>query len=177
MVPAAWAVALSWVVVVLLVGLTMRRSRSAVWGWPLLLVYTLADVLLLFGGRTGPEFGAVLGLIPRYSAGIVPVLLVALGLVVRATVLDAETERAPTAPTARWRGPLPVALALTGCYLASSAITTAVVAPRSYNEDDRAFVETLRAELRADRRAVVFDGIAPDGVMVGWFGDNGGSRR
>ena len=172
-VPAGWAVALSWVVVALLVGLTMRRSRTAVWGWLLLLTYTLADVLLLFGGRTGPEFGTVLGLIPRYAAGIVPVLLVALGLVVRATVLQPRTEAASAVPTAPWRGPLPVALALTGCYLASSAISTAVLAPRSYNEDDRAFVETLRTELRADRRAVVFDGIAPDGVMVSWFGDNG----
>ena len=34
---------------------------SAVWGWLLLLVYTLVDVVLLFGGRTGPDFGTALG--------------------------------------------------------------------------------------------------------------------
>ena len=30
------------------------------------------DVVLLFGGRTGPDFGEAMGLIPRYSADIVP---------------------------------------------------------------------------------------------------------
>ena len=57
-------------------------------------------------------------------------------------------------------------------YLVSAAISTAVVAPHSYNEDDRAYVEGLRADLRADPRAVVFDGRPPDSVMVSWFDDD-----
>ncbi len=64
---------------------------------------------------------------------------------------------------------LPVALAM--AYLASSAVSTAVVAPHSFNEDDRAYVEGIRADLRADPRAVLYDGIAPDNVMITWFGD------
>jgi hypothetical protein len=170
-VPTAWAVGLSWTVVVVLVGLSLRRSRSAIWGWLLLLVYTVVDVVLLFGGRTGPDFGAAAGLIPRYSADIVPVLVVALGLVARATTV--ELARPPTAHSGRrWRRPLPVAVVLAACYVASAAVTTAVVAPHNYNEDDRAYVEALRADLRADPRAVVFDSAPPEGVMVLWFEDD-----
>ena len=147
-VPTTWAVALGWTVLVVVVALTLYRSRSAVWGWLLLLVYTLVDAVLLFGGRTGPDFGEALGLIPRYSADIVPVLVVALGLVARAADV-----RSPRFAEARRRGhrgdgrsrrqwPWPL--------LASAAISTSVVAPHSYNEDDRAYVEGLRADLRAD---------------------------
>jgi hypothetical protein len=160
--PADWAVGLSWVVVALLVTLTLQRSRSAVWGWLLLLSYTLLDVALLFGGRTVPDFGAVLGLVPRYAADVVPVLAVALALVVRAC------ER-PSHGHSRRRVPLPALLA--GGYLVSAAISTSAVAPHNYNQDDRAYVESLRADLRADPRAVLFDNAPPDGVMVVWFGD------
>ena len=47
-----------------------------------------------------------------------------------------------------------------------------MVAPHSYNEDDRAYVQGLRADLRADPRAVVFDSRPPDNVMVSWFDDD-----
>ena len=168
-IPTAWAVAASWSVLVVVVALTLRRSRSAVWGWLLLLVYILVDAVLLFGGRTGPDFGAALGMIPRYSADAVPVLVVALGLVARAATSTARpTENRATSSPSRWR--LPVALAVG--YLASAAVSTTVVAPHSYNEDDRAYVQGLRADLRADPRAVVYDGRPPDNVMVSWFDDD-----
>jgi len=173
--PTGWAVAVSWAIVVVLVGLTLRRSGSAVWGWLLLLTYTLVDVVLLFGGRTGPDFGTALGLIGRYSADIVPVLVVALGLVARAVTAVRDPSSAPAAAdvraTRRWRH-VPVVLVLVVGYVASSAVSTSVIAPRSYNQDDQAYVEALRADLRADRRAVVFDGAPPDGVMVVWFEDD-----
>ena len=154
--------------VVAVVVLTLLRSRSAVWGWLLLLTYTVVDAVLLFGGRTGPEFGAALGLIPRYSADIVPVLVVALGLVVRAA-----TEPSAVPRRARARGVAGARVLGAGRLLRGlAAVTTAVVAPHNYNEDDRAYVEGLRADLRADPRAVVFDGAPPDSVMVVWFGDD-----
>ena len=111
------------------------------WGWLLLLTYTLADAVLLFGGRTGPDFGAALGLIPRYAADIVPVLLVALGLVARAATGGPapRTYAAGHTPlaTAEARGPAQ----WPGAGLPRlSAVTTAVVAPHSFNEDDRAYV-------------------------------------
>jgi hypothetical protein len=171
-VPADWAVVLSWAVVAVAVGWTLRRSWSAGWGWLLLLVYLLVDAVLLFGGRTGPDFGEMLGLIPRYSADAVPVLVVGLGLVARAVAADSRPARvSATRATSRWRPPPPLPLALAACYLGSSAISTAVVAPHSYNVDDRAYVESIRTGLRAEPRAVLYDGIAPDNVMVTWFGD------
>ena len=167
--PTTWAVALGWTVLVVVVALTLYRSPSAVWGWLLLLVYTLADAVLLFGGRTGPDFGEALGLIPRYSADIVPVLVVSLGLVARAATSAAPfPEATPARSPRRWALPTAVALG----YLASAAISTAVVAPHSYNEDDRAYVQGLRAGLRADPQVVVFDGRPPDNVMVSWFDDD-----
>ena len=36
-IPTTWAVALGWTVLVVVVALTLYRSRSAVWGWLLLL--------------------------------------------------------------------------------------------------------------------------------------------
>jgi hypothetical protein len=170
-VPTGWALGLSWVVLVVVVGLSLRRSRSAIWGWLLLVVYTVLDVVLLFGGRAGPDFGVATGLIPRYSADIVPVLVVALGLVARATTAKAA-QTAATHSARGWDRSLPLVLVLTACYVASAALTTSVVAPHNYNLDDRAYVEGLRAGLRADPRAVVFDGAPPDGVMVSWFGDD-----
>jgi hypothetical protein len=174
-VPADWAVGLSWVVLALLVTQTMQRSRSAAWGWLLLLAYTLLDVALLFGGRTIPDFGAVLGLVPRYAADIVPVLAIALGLVVRACEGRAAEPADPVSagtPRGRWRRRVPVAVVLAGCYLVSAVISTSAVAPLNYNQDDRAYVDWLRADLRADARAVLFDGAPPQGVMVAWFGDD-----
>jgi hypothetical protein len=171
-VPETWAVVLSWAVVVVAVGWTLRRSWSAGWGWLLLLVYLLVDAVLLFGGRTGPDFGETLGLIPRYSADTVPVLVVALGLVARAATAGSSPVTVSKARvTSRSRRPIPLAVALAVGYLGSAAVSTAVVAPHSFNEDDRAYVDGLRADLRADPRAVLYDGIAPDNVMVSWFGD------
>jgi hypothetical protein len=167
-IPTTWAVAVGWTVLVVAVALTLRRSWSAVWGWLLLLVYTLVDAVLLFGGRTGPDFGEALGLIPRYSADAVPVLVVALGMVARAAAPDSPPA-GERRVRSRGRWPLPVALAVG--YLASAAVSTTVVAPHSYNEDDRAYVESLRADLRAAPAAVIFDGRPPDNVMVSWFDD------
>ena len=95
--------------------------------------------------------------------------MVALGLVARAATSAAPfPEATPARSPRRWALPTAVALG----YLASAAISTSVVAPHSYNEDDRAYVEGLRADLRADPRVVVFDGRPPDNVMVSWFDDD-----
>ncbi|WP_137292169.1 hypothetical protein [Nocardioides dongxiaopingii] len=165
LVPPTYAVVLAWLVVVVAVAATLRRSRAAGWGWLLLLGYALVDVALLFGGRTA--MGPVFGLIPRYAADMVPVLPIALALVVRAVLA------APAPGASRFRVPgAVVACGLALAYLVSSAITTASVASYSYNTADRRYVETLRAELRAQPDVVLYDGPTPDGIMIGWFGDD-----
>jgi hypothetical protein len=172
LVPADWAVALSWLVVAILVTATLRRSRSAVWGWLLLFGYTVLDVALLFGGRATTDIGAVLGLVPRYAADVVPVLAIALALVVRACE-EPGADRDPLATRDRRAGRRRAAPAVLACaYLASAAISTAAAAPLNYNRDDRAYVELLRADLRAEPQAVLFDSAPPEGVMVVWFGDD-----
>ena len=171
-VPTGWAVAVSWLVAVALVAVTLWRSRSAVWGWTLLLVYLLADAVLLFGGRTGPDFGEALGLIPRYAADAVPVLVVALGLVARAvTSASASPGLLSSPPPHRTRRTVTGAAVLSLAYLVSAGVSTRLVAPNLFNEDDRAYVEGIRAGLRADPRAVLYDAIAPDNVMITWFGE------
>lgn len=171
LVPPLYAVVLTGVVVVAALVWTVLRTRSATWGWLLLGGYALVDVALLFGGRTamGPAFG----LIPRYASDIVPVLPIALALVVRAVL--AEKQPAIDRPALRryrpWSGAV-VACGLALAYIVSSALTTSSVASYSYNEADRRYVETLRADLRAQPSAVLFDGSTPDDIMIGWFGDD-----
>ncbi|WP_193614398.1 hypothetical protein [Nocardioides lijunqiniae] len=169
LVPPAYAVVLAWIAVAVAVVWTLRRTRAAGWGWLLLLVYTLLDVVLLFGGRTG--MGPTFGLIPRYAADIVPVLPVALALVVRAVLAaPARPETRPARLPALLRSPALVACGLALAYVVSAAVTTTQVSSSLENRVDRDYVETLRAELRAQPEVVLFDGGAPDDVMINWFG-------
>lgn len=171
--PSWGAVVLAWTVLLAGVVWSLRRSLSAAWGWLLLLAYLVVDALLLFAGRAalGPEFG----LIPRYAADVVPVLPVALGLVVRAALAGSPPDGAerPRRGAEGSRRAAVVALSVTGLYAVSAAVTTASVAHHSYNRADRAFVETLRAELRAQPGTVLLDGGVPDDLMIGWFGADG----
>ncbi|MCD4526403.1 hypothetical protein [Nocardioides sp. cx-173] len=168
--PPTYAVVLAWLVVGSAVVWTVVRARPALWGWLLLAVYALIDVGLLFAGRS--MMGGLFGLIPRYAADMVPVLPVALALVVRAVLAaPASVPRARRLRVPRPPGAV-VAVGLTLAYVASAAVTTAAVASYSYNDEDRRYVETLRAELRDQPDAVIFDGRAPDGVMIGWFADD-----
>lgn len=169
--PPVHAVVITCAVTVTVLVWTVSRTRSATWGWLLLGGYALVDVGLLFGGRTamGPAFG----LIPRYTADVVPVLPIALALVVRAVLAAARpaTDRPATRSREQRTGAL-VACGLALAYVGSAAVTTSSVAAYSYNQVDRRYVETLRAGLRAQPEVVLFDGSAPDDVMIGWFGDD-----
>ncbi len=168
LVPPTYAVVLAWLVLVVAVVWSLRRTRSAAWGWLLLLAYVLVDGLLLFAGRSA--MGSTSGLIPRYAADIVPVLPVALGLVVRAVLAARVSPPSALRPDSR-RSVL-VAGGLTLAYLVSAAVTTDAVAGYLFHTADKQFVETLRAELRAQPRAVIYDAGAPDDIMINWFGSD-----
>lgn len=159
-IPATWTVVLSASVTLALVVVTSRRGGwSARWGWALLAAYLLVDVALLFAGRAG--LGEIAGLVPRYVADVAPVLGLTLGLVARG--LPASSRR---------RTKL-TAIVVTALYAASAAITTSWMDDYLHNEADRAYVATLRAQLRANPQAVLLDTFAPDSVMIGWFGEQG----
>ena len=178
--PAYWAVALCALLFVGLVVWTVRRGgATSAWGWSLIVVYSIVDVALLFGGRT--QMGATYGMLPRYAADGVPAFAIGLALVALAVVRGGEppeTQR-PAATSRlgsrlvgvrriRW---LPIWIVLV--YAASAAVSTSFMAPYLFNHTDRRYVQNLRAQLRENPQAVIYDGLAPDAIMIGWFGGTG----
>ncbi|MFZ2503564.1 MAG: hypothetical protein WAW88_12950, partial [Nocardioides sp.] len=155
--PSAGVVVLTLAATVALVIWTLRRGRWATrWAWLLLAAYLVLDVALLFAGRT--SLGEVAGLVPRYVADVAPVLAITLGLI--------AGDRAST-PSLRAASK---ALGATGAYVAAAAITTTWMVPYFLNAPERAYVETLRAQLRGNPQVVLFDGAVPDTIMISWFG-------
>ncbi|WP_187366860.1 hypothetical protein [Nocardioides dongxiaopingii] len=166
--PQVYAVVVAWLVLLALVVWSLRRGgRSVGWGWLLLLTYVVADVAVLFAGRTA--LGAALALSPRYAADIVPVLVVALGLVLREVERAPEVDRPPARPSRRRRGAV---VLVTAAYAVSAVVTMDVIAPHTLNTADRGFVQTLRQEIRSQPDAVIVDTPPPDDVMTFWFGSD-----
>ncbi len=164
--PANGAVVLTGFLTLGLAWVTLKRGGSrARWGWLLLVSYALMDVSLLFAGRTA--MGSAFGLIPRYAADIVPVAIVALALILGDSVRVGAAE-----PSAR-RSRALASGALTLAYAASAWLTTDVIAPYTYNESSRAFIDRIRADLQAEPGAVLYDGAVPTEVMISWFGTDG----
>jgi hypothetical protein len=165
-VPATWAVVVGAVVAALVVGVTLWRGGSwARWGWAMLAVYVACDIVILFGGRTQYDFA--FGLFPRYIADVVPVAAIALAAAVRDTELPGPG-RVP------WLRPVPaaaVAGAVTLAYVASAAVSTTLLAPERQHREVRAYVETLRGEIRENPRVVLYDAYVPGEVMIGLFED------
>lgn len=161
--PAWGAVVVAAVLTALLVVVTIRRRGvDAAWAWVGLAVFSLANVGLLFGGRT--HLGADFGLVPRYAADLIPAAAIALAFV-------AAAHRRAARPRPGGRTAV-AALVTTVAYAASAAVTTAWVAPHTFNEVDRSYVSTVRADLRAHPGAVLFDGGVPNDMMVIWFADD-----
>lgn len=161
--PAWLSVVVAAVLTVALVAGTVRRGgRDAGWAWLGFAVLALANVGLLFGGRT--HLGADFGLVPRYAADLVPPAATAL-----AFVAAAPRRSTPVDPSRR--RVLRAALVAAG-YAVSAAVTTTWVAPHTFNPVDRSFVAAVRADLRAHPGAVLFDGGVPNDMMVIWFADD-----
>ena len=161
LVPPTWAV---WVAGVVAAGVVVvtswRGGASARLGWLMLAVYVAADIVILFGGRT--QFGLPLGLIPRYVADVVPVATIALGCSLRSF----------TWPLWRPRAGLVAAGAATTAYVVSAAVSTSFIAPTQLNADVRDYVSTVREQIRADPRAVLYDSYVPTWVMIAAFGED-----
>ena len=132
-----------------------------------LAAYAAADLGLLFGGRT--QFEALLGLVPRYAADVVPVAALAMAYSLSGVkgwqsghvgVASSPSRRAPRAPTV-----------LTAVYVCTAIFATELIAPLQQNEVSRHYVTTLRAELREHPNAVIYDRPVPTDVMVNFFPD------
>lgn len=160
--PSVVAVAVSWLLILVGFGWSLRRGGTAVlWGWGLLVVFVLVDVSLLFAGRTG--LGSLLGLSPRYAADVVPAAVVALALVVRG--VRARTPSPRLSRRRRAGG----AVGLTLAYLCSATLTTAVIADNTRNEVDREYVQNLRADLRDEPDVTLVDTRPPNDIMTFLF--------
>ena len=147
---------LSVAATVALVVWTVRRGGpSTRWAWVGMATFTAANIALLFFGRS--QLGAVFGLNPRYAADLVPTAAVL------AAVVLADT-RALVGGRA--------AVAAAAGYAVLATCTTLVVLPHTFNTTDQRYVDTVRADLRADPQVVLYDGGVPDDMMIGWFGDD-----
>lgn len=169
LVAPSWAVVVAALVVVAFVAVTSRLGgSSARWAWVMLAAYVASDVAILFGGRT--RFDVPFGLIPRYVADVVPVATLAVAAALRGLV---PVDRAWSSKrVARIAGaPAVVAGVVTAAYVGSAAVSTTLMAPTQLHREARSYVETLRSQLRANPRVVVYDRYVPDSVMVAAFGE------
>lgn len=166
--PSSWSVILALILTVVFIVVTLRRGGvRAQWAWLVIGLYALADVLLLFGGRT--QYGALIGLVPRYVSDLVPVVAIALAFMLK-DVSPVSGRRTDGLANRLERRPGVLATACAALILVSSIPATQTVARHLEHADDRAYVMNLRADLRAHPNAVLYDKAPPDGVMVSWFG-------
>ena len=160
MIPQTWAVVVACCLAFGVVAVTLWfGGTSARRGWAMLGAYVLADILILFGGRT--QFDAPLGLVPRYVSDVVPVAAIALACALRGFAVPALR-----------RGRVPAVLAVCALFVASAAVSTTMMAPHQLNTVSRDYVTTLRSQLRANPRVVLYDGFVPNDVMIGAFGED-----
>jgi hypothetical protein len=161
----AYAVFLAVAAFTVLVVLTVRRSGPAAWwAWLMFGLYVVADVGILFGGKS--QFGVEIGLISRYAADLTPVLALCLA----AALADQPKHWLPVRLD-RWSRTPTIALGLAGLALVSAVPTTVAVAPELENRDDRRYAESLSRQLAQAPETLVYDAVPPAGVLVPWFGD------
>lgn len=172
--PGVAVVPPGWVVAIGLALLAAVAVPTLAWGgtasrlaWLLLAIYTLLDVALLFGGRA--SYGSAFGLLPRYASDLMPIVAVCLAGAIR----DVRLPERLTARRPAYRQATAIVaccVALTVAYTGSAAVTTRLMAPDLYNTAARSYVDTLRADVRAQPTAVIYDSTVPDDVLISWFG-------
>lgn len=167
--PASWVVALNGALLLGLVGATLQHGGPATRAaWGLLLVFVVAStgVLALEGG--GDLVGS-LGLVHRFAAELAPVAVLCI-----AGALS-EVSLPPVPTLGRFLPPerveAAVALVAVAVLTASAGLSTARLAGNLFHADDRAYVEAVRAGLRADPQVVLLDSGVPEGVISPWYGD------
>ncbi|MCZ4498238.1 MAG: hypothetical protein JWQ74_791 [Marmoricola sp.] len=168
LVPESWVVAASGALLLGLVGVTTQHGgASARAAWGTLVVVVLASIgVLALAGRA--DLAASLGLVHRYAAGLAPVVAICIAGALSAVTFPDRSDRG------RWFSPggleVGAAVLASTALVVSAAVSTGFLAGNLYHSDDRRYVETLRAGLRADPQVVLLDGGVPDGVVSALFG-------
>ncbi|WP_183100773.1 hypothetical protein [Nocardioides pelophilus] len=162
-VPATWVTVVSVVLVVAVGALLLWRGGPARrWSLAVLAGYVAADLGLLLAGRSG--FGQIIGLDPRYSSDTLHAAVVCIALCLRG---------APAWPRPATRRVRRLVVAgLLAAYGVASAFGTALLVPHFQNREDRDFVTTLRDDLDADPTQVIFDGTAPEELVLPLVGSD-----
>lgn len=168
-IPTLWVTLVSCGIVAGFVAVTARfGGTTARVCWLVVLVDALADVALLFGGRS--QYGGLSALPARYAADMLPILVVGLAAAIREVSLPRRfasllsDERGVRRATA--------CVVVAALYVASAGVTSHRRAPDFFSPDSRSYVETLRADLDAQPAAVIFDSTVPSDVMFAWFGSD-----
>lgn len=159
---ATWPMALGVVLCLLLSVPLVRAARNPS---VLIAVAGLALHFLLGAGvllMTREGFDAF-GMIPRFLADVVVVVVVLVAVALRGTLVP-EQGRALVR-----RLPGVTALVVLVAFLASTTVTSRALVPELLNEDDRAFFAEIAKGLDADPRIVLLDGQAPEHIIHPWF--------
>ncbi|RNL64931.1 hypothetical protein EFK50_02820 [Nocardioides marmoriginsengisoli] len=168
LVPISWIVALNGALLLGLVGVTTQHGgATARIGWGMLVVFVGGSVgVLALTGRA--DLVASLGLEHRFGAELAAVVTLAL-----AGALSGVAFPDLSARGRRWTASgleTGTAALASLALIVSAAVSTGFLASNLYHRDDRHYVETARAALRADRQVVLLDGGVPDGVISAWYG-------
>lgn len=169
LVPHTWSVGLSGILVLGLIGLTLRHGGlTARISWATLVVFLGSSIgVLALTGRA--EALASIGLVPRFGAELAPVAALCI-----AGALS-QVELPDLSARGRWWSAASLERLAAGgasvLLVVSAGFSTAFLAGNLFHEQDKEYVDALRAALRADPQTVLLDGGVPDTVISTWYGD------
>ena len=159
-VPPVWVSVLSGLLVLLVVGVLLKRGGAGA-GWALVtvVVYVAIDLALVLAGRAG--FGRILGYDPRYSADLVLPAVIGVALALRTAVPMGQGRT-------RWRlaSGLPSAVVATALVLVACGFGTATLVPHFQNHDDRNYWANVREGLARDPSQVLLDEYVPSDILL-----------
>lgn len=168
LVPRSWAVGLGGVLLLVLAATTLQRggvAARAAWGTLVVFVVCSIGVLVV---RSQALLLASLGLVPRFVAELAPVLaLCAAGALSGVTFADLDLGTRVRLTAARFEQLAAGAVAL--LVVASAVVSTAFLAPNLEHRSEKAYVQTLRADLRQHPSVVLLDSNVPNDVISSWY--------
>jgi len=165
LIPTSWVVALNGALLLGLVGATTQRGGSATRvSWGLLVVFVVGSVGVLALAGRGDLVGS-LGLVHRFAAELAPVV----ALCIAGALSEVTFPAVPLLSGARLE--VVVAVGAVVVLTASAGLSTARLAGNLEHRDDRAYVENVRAALRADPQVVLLDSGVPAGIISPWYAD------
>jgi hypothetical protein len=165
--PPDWAVHLSWVLIVLVIGYGALRRRRTGRAWALLAGYLAALAGLLISNRVA-TYGVEIGLEYRYLTDAACALALSLGLAflpLRGAVESSEPRDPPLLTRAV---PTTVIVVVTALVAVSGTVSTVrYVSWWGAQNDGESFMRTVESDMRSHGVVDVADTAVPESVMSG----------